>query len=136
MCKNFADVWRWMCNKHTFDWLGVAFGPGFTLIRAQALAAGPVSASIPNAEVVWRETRSIASLHYPPSVGKTASGESGQNNGGLVRGKGIGNFAEARGKSEREWGKRFQPVVMPGLQGKGLVRQRSLFVDLIYSLRS
>jgi hypothetical protein len=29
-------------------------------------------------------------------VGKTASGETGQNNGGLERGKGIGNFAEAR----------------------------------------
>jgi hypothetical protein len=29
------------------------------------------------------------------SVSKTASGESGQNNGGLVRGKGIGTFADA-----------------------------------------
>jgi hypothetical protein len=37
-----------------------------------------------------------------------------------------------RPKSERQWGKRFQPVVLPGLQGKGPVRQRSLFADLIF----
>jgi hypothetical protein len=49
-----------------------------------------------------------------------------------VRGKGIGNFAEAQGKSERQWGKRFQPVVLSGLLGKGPVRQRSLFADLIF----
>jgi hypothetical protein len=29
--------------------LGVAFGPGYPLIRLQALGAGPVSAAIPNA---------------------------------------------------------------------------------------
>jgi hypothetical protein len=34
--------------------------------------------------------------------------------------------------SERQWGKRFQPVVLPGLRGKGPVRQRSLFADLIF----
>jgi hypothetical protein len=34
--------------------------------------------------------------------------------------------------SERSGAKDFQPVVMPGLQGKGLVRQRSLFDDLIF----
>jgi len=50
MCKNFTDVWKRMCNKNTFDWLGVAFGPGFTLIRLQALGEVPVSAPIPNAE--------------------------------------------------------------------------------------
>ena len=66
------------------------------------------------------------------SVGKTASGESGQNDGGLERDRGIGNFAEARGNERMQWGKRFQPVVLPGLQGKGLVRQRSLFADLIF----
>jgi hypothetical protein len=49
-----------------------------------------------------------------------------------VRGRGIGNFAEAGEMSERQWGKKFQPVVLPGLQGKGLVRQRSLFADLIF----
>jgi hypothetical protein len=35
-------------------------------------------------------------------VGKTASGENGQNDGGLVRGKSIGNFAEAQAKSKRQ----------------------------------
>jgi hypothetical protein len=34
--------------------------------------------------------------------------------------------------SERSEGKRFQPVVLPGLRGKGPVRQRSLFADLIF----
>jgi len=34
-------------------------------------------------------------------VSKTASGESGQNDGGLVRGKGIGTFAEVVGKRNR-----------------------------------
>jgi hypothetical protein len=43
---------------------------------------------------------------FPSSpVGKTASGESGQNNGGLVRGRGIGNFAEAQAMSERSGAK-------------------------------
>jgi len=36
LSKNYAD-------------LGVAFGPGYPLIRLQALATGPVSAAIPNA---------------------------------------------------------------------------------------
>jgi hypothetical protein len=27
--------------------------------------------------------------------------------------------------SERQWGKRFQPVVLHGLQGKGLVRKEA-----------
>jgi hypothetical protein len=67
-------------------------------------------------------------------VGKTASGESGQNDGGPVRGRGIGNFAEAGGKRERQWSKRFQPVVLPGLQGKGQVRQRSIFAALDFLL--
>ncbi|WP_183578796.1 hypothetical protein HDF18_22745 [Mucilaginibacter sp. X5P1] len=31
--------------------LGVAFGPGFTLIRLQALGTRPVPASIPNTEL-------------------------------------------------------------------------------------
>jgi hypothetical protein len=62
---------------------------------------------------------------------KTASGESGQNDVGLVRGKGVGTFAEV-GKGRAQQGKRFQPVVLPGLRGKGPVRQRSLFADLIF----
>jgi hypothetical protein len=33
---------------------------------------------------------------------------------------------KAQGKSERSRGKILQPVVLPALQGKGLVRQRSL----------
>ncbi len=35
-------------EKLDFD-LGVAFGPGYPLIRLQALATRPVSAAIPNA---------------------------------------------------------------------------------------
>jgi hypothetical protein len=36
----------------------------------------------------------IDKIFFSPSA-KTASGESGQNDGGLVHGKGIGNFAKA-----------------------------------------
>jgi hypothetical protein len=39
----------------------------------------------------------IGFLFFSPLVSKTASGESGQNNEGLVRGKGIGTFAEVGG---------------------------------------
>jgi len=35
---------------------------------------------------------------------------------------------------ERSWGKDLQPVVLPDLQGKGLVRQRSISGDLIFWL--
>jgi hypothetical protein len=39
-------------------------------------------------------------------VGKTASGESGQNDGGLVGGRGIGNFAEAQGRKRTTVGQK------------------------------
>jgi hypothetical protein len=61
-------------------------------------------------------------------VSKTASGESGQNNDGPVGGKGIGNFAEAWGMSGRQQGKRFQPVVLPGLQGKGMCGEEAFLL--------
>jgi hypothetical protein len=35
-------------------------------------------------------------------------------------------------QGQAQQGKRFQPVVLPGLRGKGFVRQRSLFADLIF----
>jgi hypothetical protein len=41
---------------------GVAFGPGFPLIRPQALGAGPVSAAPPNARLTHPV---IASLYHP-----------------------------------------------------------------------
>jgi len=39
---------------------------------------------------------------------------------------------QKQGQERAQQGKRFQPVVLPGLQGKGIVRQRSLFADLIF----
>jgi hypothetical protein len=39
-------------------------------------------------------------LDFLLRVSKAASGESGQNNGGLMRGKGIGTFAEARERAD------------------------------------
>ncbi|MBB3971110.1 hypothetical protein [Mucilaginibacter phyllosphaerae] len=60
---------------------------------------------------------------------KTALGESGQNNGGVMRGKGIGNFCRSRGMSERSGAKDFQPVVLPGLQGKGLCGKKAFLLN-------
>jgi hypothetical protein len=51
------------------------------------ISHGPVSAAIPNVG----GGRGVFD-NFPSPVGKTASGESGQNNGGLMRGRGIGNF--------------------------------------------
>jgi hypothetical protein len=36
------------------------------------------------------------------------------------------------GHERTQSGKRFQPVVLTGLQGKGPVRQKSIFADLIF----
>jgi hypothetical protein len=44
--------------------LGVACGPGFTLIRLQALRAGPVSVSIPNAKWVTSATYCVLTFGY------------------------------------------------------------------------
>ncbi|WP_256538377.1 hypothetical protein [Mucilaginibacter aquariorum] len=46
--------------------------------------------------------------------------------------QGHRKFCRSEGQERAKWGKRFQPVVLPGLQGKGPVRQRSLFADLIF----
>jgi len=43
---------------------GVPCGPGFTLIRLQALGAGPVSVSIPNAKIPHRDR------YHSPSADK------------------------------------------------------------------
>ncbi|MCQ6958857.1 hypothetical protein [Mucilaginibacter aquariorum] len=50
---------------------------------------------------------------FSSPVGKTASGENGQNDGGLERGKGIGNFAEAGAMSERSGAKDSSPWFCP-----------------------
>jgi hypothetical protein len=52
-------------------------------------------------------------------VGKTVSGENGQNDGGLVRLQGHRKFCRSAGQRVNAVGKRFQLVVLPGLQGKG-----------------
>jgi len=39
---------------------------------------------------------------------------------------------QKQGQERAQLGKRFQPVVLHGLQGKGIVRQRSLFADLFF----
>ncbi|MCQ6958195.1 hypothetical protein [Mucilaginibacter aquariorum] len=44
---------RFQMCKYANEDDGVAYGPGFALIRAQALGARPVSAPIPNAEVLF-----------------------------------------------------------------------------------
>jgi len=51
--------------------MGVAFGPGYALIRLQALGAGPVSAFIPNAEVLFcAEHREASDRRHAISIGK------------------------------------------------------------------
>jgi len=65
------------------------------------------------------------------TVSKTASGESGQNDGGLVRGKGIGTFAEARERAD-EAGQKIPARGYARFAGQRPVRQRSLFADLIF----
>ncbi|RFZ92078.1 hypothetical protein D0C36_11565 [Mucilaginibacter conchicola] len=67
----------------------------------------------------------IFAFSFP--VSKKASGESGQNNGGRCVGKGIAILADGGPLREQSWGKILQPVVLRDLQGKGFVRQRSLF---------
>jgi hypothetical protein len=42
-----------------------------------------------------------------------------------VRGRALANFAEARSKV-------LQPVILPDLQGKSIVRKRSISADLIF----
>ncbi|MCQ6960853.1 hypothetical protein [Mucilaginibacter aquariorum] len=64
-------------------------------------------------------------------VGKTASGESGQNNGGLERGKGIGNFAEARARGNAV-GQKIPARGSARFAGQGPCAQRNIFADLIF----
>jgi hypothetical protein len=49
-----------------------------------------------------------------------------------VRRKGHSNVCEAQALSEQSGANVLQPVVLPDLQGKGFVRQRSLSADLIF----
>ncbi len=53
-------------------------------------------------------------------VSRTASGESGQNNGGLVRGKGIGTFAEARARVSDSRAKDYSPWFCTVCRAKAL----------------
>jgi hypothetical protein len=73
----------------------------------------------------------FANRSFPPSA-KQLRAKAGRTMVALSVGRGIGNFAEARDNERTQRGKRFQPVVLSGLQGKGPVRQRSLFADLIF----
>jgi hypothetical protein len=93
------------CYENNLD---VAFGPGLSAHTRTGIKRG--------AGIRFNLTRGCSFL----SVGKTASGESGQNDGGLERDRGIGNFAEARGNERMQWGKRFQPVVLSGCRAKAL----------------
>jgi hypothetical protein len=47
--------------------------------------------------------------------------------------QGIAAFTEARGQEEAKRRKKAAAQVLPDLQGNGLVRQRSISTDLIYS---
>jgi hypothetical protein len=49
---------------------------------------------------------------------------------GLCAGKGLVNFCRSVSMCDNR-AKRLQPVVLPDLQGKGYVRQRSISADLI-----
>jgi hypothetical protein len=48
-CWNFYFIIYNSTFSVQYLYVGVTFGPGFTLIRLQALTTGPVSAAIPNA---------------------------------------------------------------------------------------
>jgi hypothetical protein len=50
-----------------------------------------------------------------------------------VQWQGIAAFTEARGHERAKQGKKAAAQVLPDLQGDGLVRQRSISNDLIYS---
>ena len=68
---------------------------------------------------------------FPLPVSKTASGESGQNNSGLVRGKGIGTFAEVAA-CVSEAGQKIPARGSDRFAGQRHCAQRSLFADLIF----
>jgi hypothetical protein len=51
---------------------------------------------------------------------------------GLCAGRASQLFAEAGAKRERSRAKRLQPGVLPDLQGKGTVRQRSISVESLF----
>jgi len=83
-------------------------------------------------------TKRIRSSRRKP-VSRTASGEIRQNDAGLVRLQGIGNICRRVGQKQvcrpqaHKAGQLFPAQVLPDLQRKGPVRQRSLSDDLSYS---
>jgi hypothetical protein len=66
-------------------------------------------------------------ISFPKSVSRTSFGEIRQNNGGQIRWQGIATFAEALGYECAPAGQKIAAPVLPDLQRKALVRQRSLF---------
>jgi len=116
-----------LCNNT----LGVAFGPGFPLIRAQALGTRPVSAVIPNVPPNPLKGEQKKDSFVVSVSAKQLRAKRAERWWACAR-QGHREFCRSEGQERTPVGQKIPARGSARLRGKGLVRQRSLFSDLIF----